>query len=137
MSKELRELTEKLTKPLAVLIVEDHPTAVYTLTEIVKVISPDSNLHAVGTAAAAKEALASTKFDVVFLDLILPGASGVTVLEYLVEIGQKPTVSVMTGLDDPIVLERCTQLGAFVVLPKPFKYEDIELVLRAAVARRR
>ena len=65
----------------------------------------------------------------VFLDLQLPGISGVELLERFAELEDAPPVVVVTGTDDSRVRDRCMALGAKRYLRKPL---DCDALLEAA-----
>ena len=65
----------------------------------------------------------------VFLDLQLPGISGVELLERFAEIKDVPPVVVITGSDDSRMRDRCMALGAKCCFRKPL---DCDALLEAA-----
>ena len=73
--------------------------------------------------------------DLVVLDLGLPGASGLEVLEQLkAERAQLPVI-VLTGHDEPEVRERCLAAGAVAFVVKPLVLEELRAIVRGALAR--
>lgn len=91
----------------------------------------------VDSGERALEEAGKQRFDLIFLDLILPGLSGVEVLKELKARGNKATVAIVTGYgDDPVAME-AVSLGPLVLIRKPFRVSDIVEVLRLAVASRR
>jgi DNA-binding response OmpR family regulator len=83
-----------------------------------------------GDGARAREALAKGGFDLVVLDLMLPGVSGLDLLESLAD-RPHPPIIVLTArvdLDDRL---RCFALGAVDYVPKPFFLEEILARVRA------
>jgi len=77
-----------------------------------------------GDGARAKDALSRSGFDLVVLDLMLPGLSGLDLLESLAERPHPPIVvlTARVDLDDRL---RCFALGAVDFVPKPFFLEEL------------
>lgn len=111
-----------------ILIVEDD-ASLRDLLVLEMTGEPAFDLTSVGDGTQALELLRKGPFDLVVLDLQLPGVSGVDVLAHLQSEAPGTDVVVLTGLapDDPLVvsaLERVDHL-----LEKPFPTERlVELV---------
>jgi len=91
---------------------------------------------AVESGERALEELERQRFDLIFLDLVLPGLSGVDVLRAIKERNKSTLVAVITGYgDDPIAL-KAMSLGPLFLIRKPFKMSDITEVLDAVVRSR-
>lgn len=76
---------------------------------------------AVDGGRPALETLATTSFDVVLLDLLMPGVDGFEVLETLkgnAQLCDVPVI-VISALDDAQTEEKCRRLGAHSCLAKP------------------
>src|SRR5690606_24575905 len=87
--------------------------------------------------AGAFEAVAAAEPEVVLLDLALPGADGIAVLETLRERHPDLPIVMMSGratLSDAV---RATKLGAFHFLEKPLSPEAVLLALQGAIELRR
>ncbi|MFQ6110339.1 MAG: response regulator [Candidatus Aminicenantales bacterium] len=70
-------------------------------------------------------------YDIVFLNIVLPGIKGLEVLERIKEISPRSKVIVITGKiiqREPLSLLR--KKGASATLKKPFSLEDIEEAIR-------
>ncbi|MDP9126479.1 MAG: response regulator, partial [Pseudomonadota bacterium] len=66
---------------MKVLLVDDHPLILSALQAMIQELDPDVRVTAVGSAGAARAALAAdANFDLVLLDLQLGDASGFDVL---------------------------------------------------------
>src|SRR5206468_1801039 len=87
--------------------------------------------HEVSEASSGEEALAfmaTTAYNLMILDLVMPGVDGYQVLEQLRLIpgrNQTPVIA-MSGADEEIDLMRAAELGALDHLSKPFGYDQIE-----------
>jgi len=85
--------------------------------------------YRVKSVLSGKEALelvGKKYFDVVFLDIVMPGVPAFEVLEKIKEISSETKVVVISGqLLDSHLIEAVQQRGASGLLQKPFKIEDI------------
>lgn len=85
---------------------------------------------------AAKESLAAA-WDLVILDLMLPGGSGLELLRYLrQELKRSTPVLVLSGLKQERAAAEALALGAQAYLTKPFNPEDVLRFVEGYVAAR-
>lgn len=93
----------------------------------------------VGTSCAdgleALDFVVSRDFDVVLLDLMLPGIDGLELVRRLRERGKRTPVLMLTARDAPADVVRGLDLGADDYMTKPFSFEELVARLRA-VSRR-
>lgn len=109
-----------------ILIVDDHSPQRSLIRAIVKLDG-----HQVSEAGSAEEALACIammRYDLVILDLVMPGVDGYQFLEQLraMPAGDDTPVIAMSGADEEVDLLRAAGLGALDHLSKPFGYDQIE-----------
>lgn len=89
----------------------------------------------VTTLDEAKAAIAVREFDLVVMDRRLPDGDAIGLIGQLRQLHPRPSILVLTALDDPSDIAKALDAGADDYLGKPF--EPIELVARArAVVRR-
>lgn len=115
--------------PLVVLAVDDEPPA---LDELQFLLSRQSGVGEVVTAADATQALRhlnSRRFDAVFLDINMPGLSGLELASVLSNFSHRPAVVFVTAHEDRAV--DAFGVGALDYLLKPLR----EKRLAQAVAR--
>jgi len=96
--------------------------------------------YVVLTAESGEEALEqirSADFDVVLLDLKMPGIGGMEALRRIKDSGTAAEVIILTGHPDVDSAIAAMKLGAYDYLTKPFKLSELEAVLRRAAERRR
>ncbi len=89
----------------------------------------DRQRFTVECALSGKKAiglLEKNHFDIVFLDIVMPGVSAAIVLEKIKEISPKTKIVAISGqLIDRNLREEMQLKGAADILQKPFKMEDI------------
>lgn len=107
-----------------ILLVEDSPL----VSEAIRVLFEETG-HRVTLAASAAEAIeaaSTTSPDVMLLDLGLPDADGLTVLDVLTERGLAPHRTIaLTGDSDDATTQRCRAAGCHEVLLKPVSPRDL------------
>jgi len=114
-----------------VLIVDDD----YRVRDLLKEAVQEQGYEAISVESGerALEELEKQNFDLIFLDLVLPGLSGVDVLREMKARDVEAVVAVVTGYSDsPIALEAIS-LGPFVFIRKPFDMNHIIEVLHVAM----
>jgi len=115
---------------IRVMLVEDHTSYAQALTAVMGL---EADLEVVGHAADADEATAlaaRVEPDVAVIDLDLPAASGVDVLNDLRAQTSAPPCVVLTALSDPAELGRAVEAGAAAVLHKSADMTELLRVLR-------
>ena len=106
-----------------VLVVDDEPE----LAEVVREYLRDQyDVEIANSGPAAIAAFHARRPDVVFLDINMPGPSGVEVLKTLRQADPSVPVIMVTVNTDVGIVEECLREGAFAYVPKPFdlKYMD-------------
>lgn len=73
----------------------------------------------------AIELLAQRKYDLVLLDIRMPGKSGLDVLTFLKEHERHPRVIMLTAVDEVSSAIQAVKLGANEYLTKPFRLEQL------------
>src|SRR5437588_5905809 len=109
-----------------ILIVDDHSPARSLIRAIVTLDG-----HTVSEAGNGEEALAciaGTDYDLLILDLVMPGVDGYQVLERMrVMAGHEDTpVIAVSSEGEDVDLSRAASLGALDHLSKPFGYDQME-----------
>lgn len=117
-----------------ILIVDDEEIVIRSCRRIL-----GDSLYAVDSAHDGQEALRKvdeTDYDLMILDIMMPGIDGLEVLQHVKE--RHPTVDVimMTGLSEIQTAVKAMKLGAFDYLSKPFDPDELKLVVDRALERR-
>jgi excisionase family DNA binding protein len=111
-----------------VLVVDDDPG----LQELFKTFLKKAGFSrvVVGTAKEAVNSLRKQKFDLMFLDLQLPDASGDELYKTAKEIDRELNVVVITGYPDSQILDRILQVSPVTVLKKPLKVDRLFQIIK-------
>ena len=91
-------------------------------------------------APSGEEALRIAKtrtFDVAVVDIMMPGIDGIATLEELKRIDEELPVVIITAYGTAANTRDAFKRGAFDFVEKPFKNDDVLLVVRNAAAQRR
>jgi len=117
-----------------ILIIDDETSIRSTLAQVLSDEGHKPTLCDSGEEGIAQ--LAREEFDVVFLDLWLPGIDGMTVLDRVKAAGGPPVI-VISGHGNVDSAVRATRLGAYDFLEKPLSLERILLTVNHALADRK
>jgi len=115
----------------AVLIVDDDPDIRQLMEDVVE--GEGYRATAVESGEKALKELDKQHFDFVFLDLMLPGLTGVDVLRFIKEHENKTIVAVITGHGDDALALEAMELGPMFFIRKPFDISEITTVLDAVM----
>ncbi len=97
---------------------------------------PGQVIKTVDNGAKGLEILEREHFDVVILDLKMPGMSGMEILTKLSEEHQDVVVIIMTGYATVDSAVEAMKLGAFDFISKPFSPDCLRLAVKRAIERR-
>ncbi len=95
--------------------------------------------YEVGLAAGGEEAIAMARekgFEVVLLDLKMPGMNGLETLKKLKEVRPDAEILMMTAYATVDTAVQAMKEGAFDYLVKPFDPDEVELLIQKIVAHR-
>ena len=110
-----------------VLVVDDDPLILEILKEIIE--NQKYTALVADSGEAAIELIERQHFDLIFLDLKLPGLSGTEVLRAIKTKDKDTVVVIVTAFaDDPIALEAMS-MGPLMLIRKPFREKDVQEVL--------
>src|SRR5262244_4222762 len=112
-----------------VLVVDDEPLARRTLREHLRSLGWAGQIHEARDGKTAIALANKERPELIFLDVVMPGATGLEVLEQL---DYEPKVIFTTAHDQYAVT--AFELGALDYVLKPFGRERLERVLRRAQA---
>jgi two-component system nitrogen regulation response regulator NtrX len=124
-------------KPVRVLVVDDEPGIRQSLCGVLE--DEGYRASAVESGEACLDDLAHESFDLVLLDVWLPGIDGLETLARIQEIpfADRPLVVMISGHGTIDTAVRSTKLGAFDFLEKPLTIPKVSIVVKNASEHRR
>lgn len=123
---------EKSSGKTNVLIVDDLRSIRLTLGGILE--DEGHNVVIVGDGYQAIEAVKKTHFDVIFMDIKMPGIDGVQTFMEVKKIDSRAVVIMMTGYSVEDLVKRAVSEGAYTCLHKPFDIAKV-IALVETIAR--
>lgn len=90
-----------------------------------------------GTGEEAWEMLQRDDFALTVLDIMLPGMSGIDLLQKIAQTRSDTAVIMVTGVDDRSTAIRALQLGAYGYVIKPYEMNELVISVVNALERRR
>src|SRR5579863_5454704 len=119
----------------SVLVVDDEAGIRTTLAGILK--DESYTASAVASGEECLELLRRNSFDVVLLDIWLPGIDGLDTLQKIRELDNPPEVIIISGHGTIETAVKATKLGAYDFLEKPLSLQRTLVVVKNAVEARR
>ena len=117
------------------LIVDDEASTLASLARAFRLAGHEATVC--DNAGKALELAKTHKFDVIFSDIVMPGKSGLALLEELKAQGIGATVVMMSGQGDIQMAVQATRLGALDFLEKPVSSEKLLLAVENALKLQR
>lgn len=116
------------------LIVDDHPLFIEALQRAIKTAIPHATTVEASSIESAKAELQGrTRFDLVLLDLSMPGTRGFDGLLELRGLYPKMPIIVVSALEDPRIIQEVMGYGAAGFIPKSVGREDLAEALKTAM----
>lgn len=110
-----------------VLLVDDDPQVVDLLAAILE--GEDIAVTSASTAAEGIAKLESSEFQAVFLDLIMPGGSGIELLKAVGQQDRKTPVVLVTGVADAALIDEAMDYGPITLIRKPIRVKQVRQLL--------
>jgi DNA-binding NarL/FixJ family response regulator len=95
---------------------------------LVTMLDELAGVEIVGQAENVAEAISAIRIlkpDVVILDILMPGGSGIKVLQNIKQAGAGPMVIILTNYPYPVFRQKCLQAGADFFLDKSTEFDQI------------
>ncbi|MFC2160374.1 sigma-54-dependent transcriptional regulator [Acidobacteriota bacterium] len=112
-------------------IIDDEPIIHEVLGELLT-----SEGYAVELSSNGEEALEKQpdyEFDLILLDLLMPGMNGIAVLKKLTEIDPSAVIIIITAYASVESAIEAMKIGAFDYIQKPFKHDELLLTIERAI----
>jgi two-component system, response regulator PdtaR len=119
---------------MKVLIAEDDPVVALGLTERLRSLGHDP----IGPVSDGEQAVAEAKAslpDLYLFDIEMPTLDGLAAAVQLAGEGYRRPVVIVTGVDDPSLVERSIASGVSAYLTKPIDTRELEAAIKLAAAR--
>ena len=118
----------------ALLVVDDDPA---TAALLVAMLEPEGYRCAIASDAdEAMQMLGDDDFAVALVDILMPGVTGLELVERALDVHPFLAVVMVTGVDDPEIAELALQSGAYGYLVKPFTLNEVLVAVSNAGRRR-
>jgi two-component system chemotaxis response regulator CheY len=117
---------------MKVLIVDDNGM----MRDVMRMFLEHAKHEVLGEAwdgASAVKAFTELRPEVVLLDLVMPGTTGLEVLEKIKAIEPSVKVVIVTAVEQEAMDKKILEQGAVAVLHKPFLSEELEAVMQRLV----
>lgn len=116
------------------LIVDDEP---HTREGLELALEDEFEVFTATSANEAVNALDEEEFQVILTDLRMPGDSGMSVIDHAIRHSSNPLCIMMTAYGEVEVAVEAMKRGAFDFLPKPINLEQLELLIKRGLTKRK
>ena len=116
-----------------ILVVDDDVQLADTLVEYLTKLGYQAE-----AAYSGKEGLnkfEQNDFQMVITDMVMPDINGIELMEAIKKLDDRTTVLVITGFGSIESAVSAIKKGAYDFIPKPFKMEELEVILERALER--
>lgn len=124
-------MTDRTSAAPIVLIADDHPLFRVALRLAVKAVAPDATIVETDSFESLTTAAAATPpADLVLLDLLMPGAEGLSSLQYLSSQHPALRVAVVSSLSEQVWVRLAQTLGAVAFIHKSISPDEMQTIIR-------
>lgn len=116
-------------------VIDDEPVIHDVLAQLLTSEGYEVEISASGEEALEK--FPSQSFDVILLDLLMPGMDGIEVLRRIKKVDPLAAVIIITAYGSVESAISAMKIGALDYVQKPFKHDDLLLAIEKAVERKR
>jgi CheY-like chemotaxis protein len=118
----------------AILLVDDDPVMLTLMRRILPEVAPDYELVAVLDGTTALTLIALQPIALVITDQYMPDMDGIALITAIKALAPQCPVILMTGSDAAEIQQRAQAAGVDFFLAKPFGFEQLVALVRAALA---
>jgi putative nucleotidyltransferase with HDIG domain len=126
---------DKETIPRKALIVDDEESVGRTLGRILKKMNRKYLLAA--SAEVARLMLKTESIDLILCDIRMPGESGIDLSQFVIAEHPDTAVIIVSGVDDPEIVKKALEIGAYGYIIKPFKVSEVIINISSALRRQK
>ena len=112
----------------SILVVDDDPLILSLFRDCLR-----GKNYQVTTTLSSHEALelvSKNRFDLVFIDLVMPEMNGSILFQKITELDENIPIAIITGYPDSDLMKEVMKQGPFLVINKPFSGDDIIRAVR-------
>jgi DNA-binding NtrC family response regulator len=120
-----------LARKAHLLLVDDDPNTLASLSRAFRLAGHEATVC--DSAARAVELIRTESFDVILSDVVMPGKSGVELLEDLKKAGVKTPIVLISGQANIEMAVKATKLGALDFLEKPISTDKLLVTVENAL----
>ena len=120
-----------MPKKLKLLVVDDEDSLRLLVHD--ELVNSGYQVDTAESGETALEMIAKKKFDIVILDIRMPGIDGLEVLKHIREDGIKSKVVLLTGVNELKIARDNLELGADDFLMKPYDFRTLKACLERVV----
>jgi DNA-binding NtrC family response regulator len=95
------------------------------------------SVEVAGDGEVALDLIVRNLFDVVLLDIVMPGIDGITVMKRMMQDPSSPAIIVLTGKATVETAVEAMKNGAYDYLTKPYKLDELMIIINRAYEYRR
>ncbi|MFH1359696.1 MAG: response regulator [Candidatus Omnitrophota bacterium] len=81
------------------------------------------------------EAIKKEKYDIVFLDIVIPDTDGVEIFKKIKEVAPDLPIVMMSGYSVEERRKEAIEMGAVACLVKPFEMEEVRRIIKGVLAK--
>ena len=122
-------ITQTASKEISVLIVDDNKFIVQRLAGMLDELEQVWNIQTANSYEEAIHQFNMHKYDVVLLDINLPGKSGISILKTVRQAGFAGKVIMLSNFTEQFYKDRCMMLGASLFLDKTADFDKLPYIL--------
>jgi len=124
-------MPEELALQTKILIVDDDQTIAEVLKDLIS--APQRSVNVCYDGLSAIESIQKSFYDLIIVDLVMPRVGGLDLLSYAKKINPDIIVIIITGYASIETAIMAIREGAYDYITKPFKLEEIKIVVENAV----
>jgi two-component system response regulator AtoC len=117
------------------LVVDDDPQMQFFLKEALE--RQEYAVRVMGSAEEALDALKDERFDLILMDVRLPGISGLEAVDEIQKADRRTPIIIMTAHGSRDSALDAVRRGAYDYFTKPFSLDELEIIVRRALEKKR
>jgi excisionase family DNA binding protein len=122
-------LRKTVGRALQILVVDDEQLILNLFVNSLK--GKDFQVSATPDPVEASMLISKMRFDLIFLDLVMPKMDGSELFRRIRELDKVVPIVIITGYPDSDLLNKVMEQGPFMVLKKPFSVDEIITTVRS------